>query len=218
MDIDKEKAVEDFKNFMELPILGKALYMKMRQYKDLISANIEEFSNIVELRNLVKKNIKEWPKSSNDHEFEIVNVNGIWIPVLPGDNDIEASRMIPEKLVSYIVKEAGEMDSGIILRKNNLTLTGIKGRVFNLWFEKLRDDYIYGIIKTTIAKAEPNYIIDVDDTIIKELKNIDYDKMFEIFRLMFEKGEFREEIFKIYNVWKNVLEENAQSTPGISHG
>jgi len=215
MDIDIEKAVEDFKNFIELPILGKALYMKMKQYKELISANIEEFKNIVELRNLVKKNANKWPKTSNDHEFEIVKAQGIWIPVFPGDKDIEAYRIIPGELVNYIVKEA---DAGIIQRKNNLTIPGIKGRVFNLWFEKLRDDYIYGIIKTTIAKAEPNYIIDIDDTTIKELKNIDYDKMFEIFRLMFEQEEFRKDVYKVHRIWKNILEENPQSSPGIFPG
>ena len=209
MDIDIEEAVEDFKNFIELPILGKALYMKMRQYKDIISANIEEFKNIVELRNLVKKNANEWPKTSNDHKFEIVNTHGMWIPVLPGEKEIEAYRIIPEKLVNYIVKEAA---AGIIKKKNNLTIPGIKGRVFNLWFEKLRDDYIYGIITTTFDKARSNYNIDIDDTVLKELKNIDFEKMFEIFRLMFEQVEFRKDVYKVYHIWKNILEENLQSS------
>ena len=218
MIIKKEEAIEDFKNFIELPILGKALYLKMRQYKDLISANIEEFANIVELRNLVKKNTDEWPKTSNDHEFEIVNVTGIWIPVLPKDKDIEAYRILPEKLVNYIVKEAGEMDPGIIHRKNNLTLPGINGREFNLWFEKLQDDYICGIIKTTIAKAEPKYVIDIDDITLKELKTIDFDKIFDIFRLIFEEEEFRNDVYKVYRIWKNILEENPKSNQGISPG
>jgi len=207
MIIDKESAVEDFKNFIELPILGRALYYKMQEYKDAIAANIKEFKNIVKIRSLVKKNAGEWPKISNDLEFEIVNVNGIWIPVLPGKKDCAPSRVIPGPLVNYIVKQAVEMDYGIIYRKSNLTLPRLSGRVFNIWFEKIREDYIYGIIKNPKIEAESKYNLDIDH-MLNELKNIDYDKMFEILRLMLEDEDYRKEVFRAYQIWNKMFEPN----------
>ena len=206
MIIDKEEAVEDFKNFIELPILGTALYLKMREYKDAVSANIEAYKNMAKLRKLLKKNEDKLPKSANDLEFEIVKTNGIWIPVLPGKKDCEPSRIIPGQLVNYIVKEASEMDYGIIHWKNNLTLPGLEGRVFNTCFEKIQEDYIYGIIKNPKIEPKSTFEPELED-MIKELKNIDYEKMFEIFRLMFEKEGFREDVFKVYKLWKTLIDE-----------
>jgi len=216
MNIDKESLIEDVKNLIDLPILGKSLYFKIEEYKAALSSCIEEFTDIVELRNLVKTKADKWPKTSDDHVFEIVNINGIWIPVLPGEKDIEPSWLLSRKLVNYLVKEAANTDYGIIQRKSNLTLPGLKGQVFNIWFEKIRDDYIYGIIKTTIMKRPPKYSIDIDDA-LKELKNIDFDKIFEIFRLIFEEEEFRKDVYNVYRIWKNFIEERPPSSPGISN-
>lgn len=213
MIIDKELAIEDFKNFLDFPILGKALYLKMLEYKKLISANIKEFKDIVELRRLVKKNKDKWPKTSSDLEiikFEIVNTNGIWVPLLPGKQDCEPSCIIPGELVYYIVKEADKMDYGIIKRENNLTLPGLSRKVYNIWFEKIKDDYIYGIIKHTKFETGSNDKPNIDN-IINDLKNVDYDKMFEIFRLMFEDEYFRTEVFKVLSIWKKVLDMDSQS-------
>jgi hypothetical protein len=208
MIIDKELAIEDFKKFLDYPILGKALCFKMQEYKDAIAANIKEFKDIVELRRLVKKNADKWPKKPGDLEieFEIVNTNGIWVPVLPGKPDCEPSRLIPGELVYYIVKEAAQMDYGIIKRENNLTLTGLNGRIFNIWFEKIKDDYIFGIIKPTKFETGSNDKTNIGH-IINDLKNVDYDKMFEIFRLMFEDEYFRTEVYHVLSIWKTVTEK-----------
>lgn len=212
MIIDKELATEDFKNFLDLPIVGKALYLKMLEYKKLISANIKEFKDIVKLRRLVNKNPDKWPKTSNDIDiiFEIVNTSGIWIPVLPGKKDCEPSEIIPGELLYYIVREAEKMDYGIIKHKNNLTLPGINGKVFNIWFEKIKDDYIYGIIKPTIFETVSNDKMNFDH-MIDDLKNVDHDKIFEILRLMFEDDYFRTEVFKMLNIWKSFTENDNQA-------
>jgi hypothetical protein len=78
----------------------------------------------------------------------------------------------------------------------------------SIWFEKITDDYIYGIIKST--KFEPGRVsnskTDIDQ-IVAELKDIDYDKMFEIFRLMFEDEYFRKEVYHMLMIWKTVTEK-----------
>jgi hypothetical protein len=127
MIIDKELAIEDFKNFLDLPIFGKAIYLKMLEYKNALAANITEFKDIVELRKMVKKNAYKWPKKPGDFEieFEIVNTSGIWIPVLPVKKDCEPSDILPGELVYHIVKEAEQMDYGIIKRENNFIFPGI---------------------------------------------------------------------------------------------
>ena len=215
MNLDKETAIEDFKNFLDLPLLGKSLLLKLKEYKDVVAANINEFKNIVELRNRLKKNDNEWPKQKtpDKHRFEIVNVNGIWIPVLTDDKDCEPSRLFPGKLVNYLVKKAENMEYGIIQQETNLTLPGLKGKVFNIWFEKLEDDYIVGIIKAEISKREPKIDADLEYT-LKELKDIDFERIFEIFRLIFEEEKFRQNVYKVYLSW-NILN---QESPGIITG
>ena len=203
MDIDKEEAVEDFRNFLEIPLYGKAIYLKMREYKDAIAININEFKNLVKLRNMVKKTDKKWQKTSNDLDFEIVNTRGIWIAVLPGKNDIEPSRIIPPELIKYIVKEADNMDFKIINRRNNLTIPGLEGKLYDIWFEKIREDYISGIIKNPKIEPKINYEPEVEE-IRDELKKIDFEKMFEIFSLMFEDIAFRKEIYKALQLWKTL--------------
>ena len=58
MIINTKKAFEYFSEIIELPIWGTALYFKMMEYKDYISANIEEFKNIRKLRNMIKDEAK----------------------------------------------------------------------------------------------------------------------------------------------------------------
>ena len=210
MIIDKENAIEDFKNLIELPILGKALYFKMMEYKDAIAANIEEFKDIVELRNLVKKNTETWPKTSNDLKFEIVKIRGtLWVPVITGKKDCEPSKIIPGKLVDYILQMAGEMGPGYIKRDSNLIVPGIKGKVFDIWFEKLRDDYIHGVIKSTLFESKISYAVDIEKE-FQDLKNIDFDEMYAIFRLMFESADFMKQIIKEYRCWKNLIDSGSK--------
>jgi len=203
MNINIEEAAQEFKNFLEIPIYGKALYLKMLEYKDAIAANIEEFKNLEKLRSLVKKNEKNFQKSANDLNFEIVKTRGIWMPVIKGKNDCEPSRIIPHELVNFIVKEAEGIDFKIIHRKSNLRIPGLEGKVFNIWFEQLRDDYIYGILKD--PKIEPKRTFEPNLMNMRdELKKIDYEEMFEIFRLMFDDEDFRKEIKKAYQLWKTL--------------
>jgi len=203
MEINIEEAVEEFRNLLEFPHFGKTIYLKMREYKDAIGLNIEEFKSLVKIRNLVKRKEKKQKKSSTDIDFEIVNTRGIWIPVIQEKDDIEPSRIIPNELVNYILKEASGLDFKIIHRKNNLTLPGLEGKVFNLWFEKIREDYIYGILKSPKIEPKSTYEPEIED-IRDELKKIDYEKMSEIFRLLIEDEDFRKEVYKIYQVWKKL--------------
>jgi hypothetical protein len=205
MIIDKEQAIEDFKNLFDYPLLGRALCCKIQEYKAVIAANIEEFKDIEELRRLVNKTADKWPKKTNDFEieFEIVNIKGMWIPLLPGKKDFDPSRVIPGELVNYIVNQADKLDFGIIKRENNLTFPRCSGNVFNIWYEKIRDDYIFGIANPTKIEPESNCITDIDQ-IINEIKNMDYDKMREVFNLMFEDENFKREIFIALRVWKKL--------------
>lgn len=205
MTMDKEQAIEDFINLLDYPLLGTALCCKINEYKAVIAANIKEFKDIEELRKLVKKTSDKWPKKNNDFEieFEIVNTEGIWIPILPGKKDIDPSRVIPGELVKYIVNEADKLDYGIIKRENNLTLPGCNGIVFNIWFEKICDDYIFGITKPTKFEPVNNCITDIDQ-IIKVIKNMDYDKMREVFNLMYKDENFKREIYNTLRVYKKL--------------
>ncbi|UCH95117.1 MAG: hypothetical protein JSV88_33380 [Candidatus Aminicenantes bacterium] len=211
MIINKKKALEDFENIIELPVLGKALYFRILELKDAIAANIEQYKNIMELRNMVKKKTKNWPKSSNDIEFEIVNIKGnLWVPVIPGQKGCEPSKIIPLKLVDYIVKKSFEMTPGLIERNSNLIVPGIKGKVFDIWFEKIRDDYIHGIIKSTLYESSISYNVDIEKE-LKDLKNIDFDELFAVFRLIFESNDFMKQVIREYRkIWKSLIEDDSK--------
>ena len=208
MIINTQKALEYFKVIIELPIWGTALYFKMREYMDVISANIDEFKNISELRNMIKKETKKWPKSSDYTKFELVKIGEkLWIPVLPGEKNFKPSEIFTGKLVDFIVEKS---TPGIIQKHNNLVVPGVKGKVVDIWFEKIQDDYIHGIIKgIDFSSGKYDYKVDVDiDQAINDLKNIDFDEMNAVFRLIFESSDFRNQILREYRkVWSGLHEK-----------
>ena len=206
MIINTKKALEYYEYIIELPIWGTALYFKMIEYMDAISANIEEFKNICELRNMVKTKTKKWPKSSDFIKFEVVKIdNKLWVPVLTEKKDSKPSEILPGKLVDFIVEKS---TVGIIQKHNNLIVPGFKGKVVDLWFEKISDDYIYGIIKWIGLPGEKiDHNIDFNQA-INDLKNIDFDEMNAVFRLIFESSDFRSHIVREYRkVWKGLHEK-----------
>ena len=213
MTIDKEQAIEDFKNLFEYPLLGPALCCKIQEYKAVIAANIEEFKDIEALRRLVKKTSDKWPKKNNDYEieFELVNIKGMWIPVLPGKKDFDPARVIPGELVKYIVNAADKLGYGIIKRENNLTFPRCSGNVFNIWYEKIRDDYIFGIANPRRIEPENNCITDIDQ-IIKVIKNMDYDKLREVFTLMYDDDNLKSEVYGALRLCKKLkrIDNNAK--------
>ena len=208
MIINTKKAFDCFKDIIEFPILGTALYFKMMEYKDLISANINVFTNIQELRNTLKKEQKKWPKSSDYNKFELVKIGEkLWIPVLPGKKDCKPSEIFPGKLVDFIVEKS---TPGIIQKHDNLVVPGVKGKVVDIWFEKIQDDYIHGLIKgIDFSSGKFDYKVDVDiEQALNDLKNIDFDEMYAVFRLMFESSDFRKQILREYRkVWKGLHEK-----------
>jgi hypothetical protein len=209
IDIDKEKAIKDFANIIELPIVGKALYYRMLELKDTISANIENFNNILNLREMVRKKTKNWPRKSNSVNFEIVKISDkLWIPTIPYKKSCEISKVFPRKLVDYIVEKAVVMDSGIIERISNLVVPGIKGKTFDLWFEKIREDFICGIIKgIDFANSEElSYNVDIEG-MIERLDEIDFDELLIVVKHIIESQDFRKAIVSEYRkIWKNILE------------
>ncbi|MGD2091752.1 MAG: hypothetical protein PVH61_36600 [Candidatus Aminicenantes bacterium] len=203
MIINTKKALAYFEFIIELPIWGTALYLKMSEYMDVISTDIDEFKNLSDLRDMVKNKTKKWPKSSDFIKFEVVNIDDkLWVPVLTEKKDSKPSEILPGKLVDFIVEKS---TIGIIQKKNNLIVPGFKEKVVDLWFEKISDDYIYGIIKWTelpLEKIEHN--IDFNQA-INDLKNVDFDEMNAVFRHIFESSDFRNRILSEYRkIWKGL--------------
>jgi len=203
MIINTKKAFDCFKDIIELPIWGTALYFKMMEYKDAISANIAECKNICELRNKIKKETKKWPQSSDYIKFEFFKIgNELWIPVLPGKKDCNPSEIFTEEMIDFIVERS---TPGIIQKHNNLFFPGLKGKVVDIWFEKIQDDYIRGIIKNIeLPEKKFEHNIDIDQA-LNELKNIDFDEINAVFRFIFESSDFRNQILREYRkVWKGI--------------
>jgi len=203
MIINTKKALEYFEFIIELPIWGTALYFKMSEFMDVISSNIDEFKSISKLRDIVKNKTKKWPKSSDFIKFDVIKIdNKLWVPVLTEKKDSKPSEILPGELVDFIVEKS---TTGIIQKHNNLIVPGFKGKVVDLWFEKISDDYIFGIIKwigLPVEKIDHN--IDFNQA-INELKNIDFDEMNDVFRFMFESSDFRSQVLREYRkVWKGI--------------
>ena len=65
--------------------------------------------------------------------------------------------------------------------------------------QKIRVDYIFGIANPRKIEPENNCITDIDQ-IIKVIKNMDYDKLREVFTLIYDDENFKNVVYRTLRV------------------
>jgi hypothetical protein len=137
--LEVEKLIEEARVLLLIPDIGKSLKHKILELKATISSNID-FYQTEEDAEVEKK-----PHPLKGMRFKITRIKeNLWIPSIPGNPCNDIYRVIPQPIVDYIVDNVG--NTGFITMQNGLTFPGLKGRVFDLSFEKKNDFCITGII------------------------------------------------------------------------
>lgn len=143
---EDEKLIEEIRDILLIPELGKALKHKILELKATISRNIEWLHPEEETETGKK------PHSPEGTRFEITRIQGnLWIPFVPGNSCDNIYRVIPQPIVDYIVDHVG--NRGTINMEKGLKFPGLKGRAFDLSFEKRNDYCIIGIIREVKEQA-----------------------------------------------------------------
>ena len=136
---EMEKLIEEARALLLIPGIGKALKHKILEFKAAISRNIDYYQTAEETE------VEKKPHTLKGTRFKITRVQeNLWIPSIPGDTCDDIYQVIPQPIVDYIVDNVG--NTGVINMQNGLKFPGIKGRVFDLSFEKQNDYFITGII------------------------------------------------------------------------
>lgn len=139
IDTEIEKLIEEARVLLLIPEIGKALKHKILELKATISKNIDFYQTEEEAE------VEKKPQSLKGSRFKITRIQeSLWIPSIPGNYCNDIYQVIPQPIVDYIVDNVG--NTGVIKMQNGQKFPGLKGRVFDLSFEKQNDYCITGII------------------------------------------------------------------------
>jgi hypothetical protein len=134
-----EKLIEEARTLLLIPEIGKSLKHKILELKLTISKNIDFYQTEEEAE------VEKKPHPLKGTLFKITRIKeNLWIPSIPGNTGNDIYQVIPQPIVDYIVDNVG--NTGVINMQNGLKFPGLKGRVFDLSFEKQNDYCITGII------------------------------------------------------------------------
>ena len=139
--MEHEKIIQDAKELLKFPNIGKSLFHKIEELKGILSENIEKYCPLIE----------KHPQRQTGHtpvgtRFELRRISEkLWIPSISENRSSNAYEVIPQPIIDYIVNHREK--TGVIEMKPGLRFPDIPGQVFDLIFEKSSPKYIWGIIQ-----------------------------------------------------------------------
>jgi hypothetical protein len=139
--MENEKIIQDAKELLKFPNIGKSLFHKIEELKGVLSENIEKYCPLIE----------KHPQRKTSHpqggtRFELRQLSEkLWVPSIPENRNSNAYEVIPQPIIDYIVNH--QKKTGVIEMKPGLSFPDIPGQVFDLIFEKSNPKYIWGIIQ-----------------------------------------------------------------------
>jgi len=139
--MENEKIIQDAKELLKFPNIGKSLFHKIEELKGVLSENIEKYCPLIETH----------PQRKASHppvgtRFELRRLSEkLWVPSIPENRNSNAYEVIPQPIIDYIVNH--QKKTGVIEMKPGLSFPDIPGQVFDLIFEKSNPKYIWGIIQ-----------------------------------------------------------------------
>lgn len=150
MKKEKEKLLREAGELLTIPNIGQSLKHKILELKLALARNIDYYQPSGEAE------IPKQPHFLKGTGFKITRLNkNLWIPSIPGRTEDDVYLFIPPPIVDYIIEQNLEM--GVINMQSGLKFPGLKGRVFNLSFEKHTENCISGIINE-VSDNECNFI------------------------------------------------------------
>jgi hypothetical protein len=163
---DLEKLIDEIRELAEIPEFKKSLLHKVNELKVMLNDDIEYHREINEML-LPGKSHKRQETSG-----EIGNIKGkpfhlnrigenTWIPSMPGisdtsedskDCDFDIFEIIPPGIIRFITHYGINKGEPVMLP--GLNLPDLKGRSFNLIFEKQSEDCFTGFIHEIASSSE----------------------------------------------------------------
>ena len=148
-----DKILKELEDLLDIPEFKKILTHRIAELKLLLSDDIGHYRNITRM---IRPGKRTTP--AEGVQFELVRLgDSLWIPALtdqPDQPDSNVYDFIPQIVIDYIIDF--EIESGEIKMISALEFHQLKGRTFNLSFEKHREDFITGIISQR-KNEEENY-------------------------------------------------------------
>jgi hypothetical protein len=139
--MEHEKIIQDAKELLKFPNIGKSLFHKIEELKGVLSENIEKYCPLLE-----KHPQKKTGHTPEGIRFELRRISEkLWIPSIPENRGSNAYEVIPQLIIDYIVNQ--QRKTGVIEMKPGLRFPDIPGQVFDLIFEQSSPKYIWGIIQ-----------------------------------------------------------------------
>jgi hypothetical protein len=139
--MELEKIIQDARELLKFPNIGKSLFHKIEELKGILSENIEKYCPLIEEHPQRKTNF-----TTGGTRFELRRLSEkLWIPTIPENRKSNAYKVIPQPIIDYIVYN--QEKTGVIEMKPGLRFPDIPGQFFDLIFEKSNPKYIWGIIQ-----------------------------------------------------------------------
>jgi len=156
--MENEKIIRDVLDILKIPDIGQSLLHKIEELKFILSRSINTYRDAAEML----KPPKRAPQDVNGTEFELHRVGeNLWIPSIPSlleKMDDSAYNIVPQPLIDYIAHI--QTEKGVVVMKPGVELAALKGRVFDLFVEKISPDFIWGIVNE--RRMDRSGIIDPD--------------------------------------------------------
>jgi len=141
--MSNDRFLREIEDLLNIPEFKKILTHRVAELKLLLSDDIGHYRNVTGMINPGKR-----ANSAEGMQFELIRFgNSLWIPSLPEQPDQTEETVydfIPEPLINYITDF--DIEQGEIKMISALELPELKGKSFNLSFEKPSEDFIIGII------------------------------------------------------------------------
>jgi hypothetical protein len=206
--MDHERLLLEIKDLLMIPNFNRAIYHKVEELKIILSEDIECFSKI-------SRTIEpgsECPRFRDGKEFQLARFGeSLWIPSLrnprPGKDIYD---IIPQEVIDYIVRF--DTEPGVIVMKSGVKLPGLKGRKFDLSFEKLSDRGISGVIKEKKCTGEgPEGVLDLDmpgrdEMFYREMGEIAENLKILVSYLLKNHDYYRHVISEFFIRWKPLID------------
>jgi len=138
--METEKVIQDARDILKYGRLGRALYHKIEELKVMLSQQVGRPLHDMAAQEKGKRTTME----GIEYELNLFGKN-MWIPTIPENPGCNAYEFIPQDIVDFIVNCKSEI--GIIKMLKGVELPGLKGRLFDLIFEKSAPGSFKGIIK-----------------------------------------------------------------------
>lgn len=196
--MNHDKILCELEDLLSIPEFKRILVHRIEELKLLLSKDIEHYRNITGM--IIPPGKKKLPGGIH---FELIRVgNSLWIPSLPERPECETYEYIPQVIIDYIVDF--KLEQGGIKMISGLKFPGLKGRIFNLNFEKHSGNFISGIIVEKKAKKVKDNDIDPVPP-----ENVSFSDMESLFRyLLIYPGYYRHVIREFLLMWKPLLDSN----------